>query len=55
MYVEAGEVKNAIEAENENEKVGCLKKAGIKALEFAQEISLPVATAALAKIFGVEI
>ena len=53
MYSEAGAIKEAIDASEEEEKIGFLKKAGIKALEIAQEISLPVATAALSKVVGV--
>ena len=53
MYDEASAVKGAIEAKDEKEKIGFLRKAGIKTLEIAKEISLPVATAALSKILGV--
>ena len=55
MYIEADSVKKAIEVDQEIERVGFLKSAGIKVLEISQEICLPVATAVLAKTLGVEI
>ncbi|MEN8908225.1 MAG: hypothetical protein ABF289_19900 [Clostridiales bacterium] len=55
MYEEAGAIKDAIEAKEYNRRISFLKKAGIKALEISQEISLPVATSVLGKILGVDV
>jgi hypothetical protein len=55
MYEAAGAINNAIEEKEPNQKIGFLQKAGMKTLEISQQLSLPIATAALAKSLGVEI
>lgn len=52
MYVEAAEIKNAIETKDESKIIGFLKAAGQKTLHLAETTVLPIAVEAIKKAIG---
>jgi hypothetical protein len=52
MYIEANEIKNAIEVSDKSKIIGFLKSAGGKVLQMAESISLEVASEAIKKSMG---
>lgn len=53
LYMEAGAINNAIEANTESKISGFLKAAGQKTLGVAKEVTLLVATDAIKKSMGI--
>jgi hypothetical protein len=53
LYVEADQVKKAIEEKDESKIAGFLKNLGDKGLELANSVGLPLAVEAIKKALGV--